>query len=180
MTTRRHPHKFRFQVVHQWLTNLYPVCAALDIGGGKGLLAYLLNQSGWQTTVIDPNLQILDWKYKDFGTNKQIKLTLDQRNSVPHLTTQFTPEIARRTQLLIGLHAHGSNMAIIDTAAKYSLDIALIPCCVIDEPIVKHPGINWLASLIEYAKEKNLKPKTTTLPFVGQSTVIYTQNHLIK
>lgn len=178
---RRQPHKFRFQILHQWLIENYSPTTALDIGGGNGLLAYLLNQSGWQTTVVDPAIdrQVV-WKYKDLVSGKQIKLTPEMRNSVPHIESGFTRDMAHPVNLLIGLHAHGSNMAIIQAARDFKKDFVILPCCVIDEPIEKRPGINWLNSLIEYADSLGLNPKTTSLPFVGQSTVIYTQNHLLK
>jgi hypothetical protein len=46
--------KFRFQLLHQWMTARIEPCRVADVGGGKGLLAYLLGQSGWAATVIDP------------------------------------------------------------------------------------------------------------------------------
>src|SRR5512147_745397 len=54
--TSRQPRmkKFRFQLLHRWLTHNFAPCKAADIGGGKGLLAYLLSNDGWNATVIDP------------------------------------------------------------------------------------------------------------------------------
>src|SRR5512147_931217 len=40
--------KFRFQLLHQWLVHQLEPCKAADIGGGKGLLGYLLQTSGWE------------------------------------------------------------------------------------------------------------------------------------
>src|SRR3954462_11360000 len=37
--------KFRFQLFHEWLVAELAPCRVADIGGGKGLLAYLLRQS---------------------------------------------------------------------------------------------------------------------------------------
>ncbi len=151
-----------------------------DIGGGKGLLAYLLNQSGWQTTVIDPSPQLLKHKFKDLALGKQIKLTPEIMAGVPHLSAPFTPDLAQDFDLLIGLHAHGSNLHIINSAKEYRKDFAILPCCVIDEPLVKHPGINWFNSLFDYAHSLGLNPQIARLSFMGQSQVIYTQNHLHK
>ncbi len=50
-------------------------------------------------------------------------------------------EMAKDFDLLIGLHAHGSNMKIIEAAAEYKKSFILMPCCVIDEPIVPQPNI---------------------------------------
>src|SRR5512139_945886 len=45
--------RFRFQLLHHWLVTTFAPCRAADIGGGKGLLSYLLNQDGWHATLID-------------------------------------------------------------------------------------------------------------------------------
>lgn len=173
----RRPHQFRFQVFHQWIVANYSPCKVADIGGGKGLLSFLLNQTGFRSTVIDPVWQPLEWKYKDIATGKRVKLTPDQMQSVPHLQKPFNHELLLDLDLdlLVGLHAHGSNMYILETAAKYNLDFAILPCCVIDEPITKSPGINWFDSLVEYATKLGLNPQIATLDFVGQSKVIYSK-----
>lgn len=173
----RKPHKFRFQLFHQWLVATYPPCRAADIGGGKGLLAYLLNQSGWQTTIIDPINQPLKHKYKDLTTGKRIKLSADQKLSVPRLSVPFAPNLTQNFDLLIGLHAHGSNLHIINGARGHHKDFAILPCCVINEPLTKQPGVNWFNSLFDYAQDLNLNPKIVQLNFVGQSQVIYTTNY---
>jgi len=171
---RRQPHKFRFQLLHAWLTATHPPCKAADVGGGKGLLAHLLNQSGWDVTVIDPFPQLLHFKYKDVATGRQIKLTQAQMASVPRMSAPFQPHMAAGFDLLIGLHAHGSNMAVIQAAAQHHTDFALLPCCVIDEPIEKRPGVNWFNSLQEYAQGLSMPVKTVQLDFVGKNRVLYT------
>lgn len=177
-TSMRKPHQFRFQVFHHWLISTYPPCQAADIGGGKGLLTYLLNQAGWQTTVIDPTPQSLQHKFKDLASGKRVKLSPQQITSVPRISLPFAPQLAQNFDLLIGLHAHGSNLHILSAAKTYSKDFAILPCCVIDEPLVKKSGVNWFDSLVTTASNLKLNPKIATLNFVGQNQVIYTQNHL--
>ena len=169
----RKPHQFRFQVFHQWLVEHYLPCRVADVGGGKGLLSLLLNQSGFESTVIDPIWQPLEWKYKDIATGKRVKLTPDQLNSVPHIQSVFSAKVSENYDLLVGLHAHGSNMYILESAARFKKNFAILPCCVIDEPIVKQPNINWFDSLVDYAAKLGLNPQIDTLNFVGQSKVIY-------
>lgn len=169
----RRPHQFRFQLLHEWLVSTYPPCKAADIGGGKGLLAHLLNESGWQTTVIDPVEQLLPYKFRN-AEKKRVKLTLDERSQIARISKPFNEEMAQDFDLLIGLHAHGSNLKIISAATKYNKNFVLLPCCVVDEPLVKKPGINWINSLEEYAKEKGFSVKRTILNFKGQNIVLYT------
>ena len=88
--------------------------------------------------------------------------------------------MAEGFDLLVGLHAHGSNLQIINACKKYDRDFLLLPCCVIDEPLVKTPNVDWLKSLIHYAKEKGFEVKKNELNFKGQNILIYTDKHLDK
>ena len=175
-TVRKKPRlnrKFRFQLLAQWLNENHKPCRVADIGGGKGLLSYLLINNGWDATVIDPFYQLLPYKYKDLLLGKRLLLTPEQIKSIKRITEPFEIPMAKDFNLLIGLHAHGSNMKIIQAAKKYGTDFILLPCCVVDEPIIKQPGINWLESLIEYAQSLGFKVKTDKLNFAGQRTLIY-------
>lgn len=171
---RRLSHRFRFQLLHEWLIANYAPCRAADVGGGKGLLAYFLNQSGWNVTVIDPISQVLPKTFKDL---QKVRTRLDAggRNSVPRIDLPFEKVMAKDFDLLIGLHAHGSNLKIIDAAKVYHKKFVLLPCCVIDEPIEILPGIDWLESLVEYAQSKGFIVSRHNLSFAGQDMVIYSQ-----
>src|SRR3989304_952398 len=121
-TVRKKPRynkKFRFQLLHKWLIERYSPCKILDVGGGKGLLSYLLSKSGWEATVVDPVEDVWLSKYKDIETNKQIKLAEGEIEGVSRVKAIFDEGMVREFDLIIGLHAHGSNMQIIDACAKY-------------------------------------------------------------
>lgn len=165
--------KFRFQLLHEWLIFYFLPCRVADVGGGKGLLTFLLNQSGFQSVVIDPHEQLLPKKFKDLNRQKH-KIPSEQ--SVSRIDQNFKQEMAKDFDLLIGLHAHGSNMKIIEAAAKYKKDFVLMPCCVIDEPITPQPNINWLDSLEEYANKLRLKINRFELNFRGQNVGFYSKN----
>jgi len=161
----------------KFILETYIKCKVADIGGGKGLLAFLLNKKGWECVVIDPFDQILEHKYKDIDTGKRVKLTGEETTSVTRISSNFEKSMAKDFDLLVGLHAHGSNIKIIQATLEYSKDFAILPCCVIDEPVEKQSGINWLNSLFDYAGNLGLNPKKATLNFAGQRTVIYTANY---
>ncbi|MEK7154509.1 MAG: hypothetical protein AAB697_00100 [Patescibacteria group bacterium] len=169
---RRISHRFRFQLLHAWLVDHYQPCKAADVGGGKGLLAYLLNQSGWKTTVIDPVPQMLPRTFKDLYKTRTT-LTLEQRKALPRIDKPFDNNMAGGFDLLVGLHAHGSNLKIIDSCSEYGKKFVLLPCCVIDEPINIMPGINWLDSLVKYARDKGFEVGKDKLNFAGQDTIIF-------
>lgn len=163
--------KFRFQLLHQWLVNSLEPCKAADIGGGKGLLSYLLQHNGWEMTVIDPVIQELPGKYKDIATESRVKILADRK--VTNVASEFETEMALGYDLLIGMHAHGCNVKIIDAAAQYGCGFVIFPCCVIDEPFYPPIGIHWLESLADYAVKSGLAVHTMRLNFKGQNIGIY-------
>lgn len=163
--------KFRFQLLHQWLARNLPPCKAADIGGGKGLLSYLLIQSGWQATLIDPIPQALPDKYKDIVAGKRVKIS--PQASVPAIPAGFEAQHAAGFDLLIGMHAHGCNVKIIDAAAEYGCGFVLFPCCVIDEPFYPPLGVHWLESLADYAVRQGHLIHPFRLNFKGQSIGLY-------
>ena len=179
-TKRRLNNKFRFQLLQMWLTERYKPVKVLDVGGGKGLLSLLLNKNGWQATVVDPAITDYLTKYKDITTGKRVLLKDNEIENFKRITGVFKPEMTKDFDLLIGLHAHGSNLQIIDACKKYGKDFLLLPCCVIDEPLVKKPNVDWMESLIEYAKGKGFDVKKDELNFKGQNVLIYSDKHLVK
>jgi hypothetical protein len=159
--------KFRFQLLHRWLTYHFEPCRVADIGGGKGLLAYLLQRSGWQATVIDPVAQELPDKFKDFDLNRRVKI--DSAERVPHMDRPFDPGLGRYFDLLVGMHAHGSNAMVIDAAAEFGCGFILFPCCVIDEPFYPVIGVDWLESVADYAVHKGHAVYPFRINFKGQN-----------
>lgn len=159
--------KFRFQLLHRWLVENFAPCRAGDVGGGKGLLSYLLNEDGWQASVIDPIDQSLVDKYKDITTERRVKISPQSR--VSHITAPFQVDMGADFDLLIGMHAHGCNTLIIDAAQKYGCGFVLFPCCVIDEPFFPRLGVQWIEALASYAVFKGLSIFPFRLNFKGQN-----------
>lgn len=158
--------KFRFQLLHGWILSVAKPCRVADIGGGKGLLAYFLNMDGFTATVIDPDDQVLPLKFKSLHGERH---KIAAEDSVPRIAAAFEKEMAKDFDLLVGMHAHGSNMKIIEAAAEYGKDFILMPCCVIDEPIIPQANIDWFDSLEEYAHKLGLKTERFELNFRGQN-----------
>jgi hypothetical protein len=162
--------KFRFQLLHDWIVEYFQPCRVADVGGGKGLITHLLNMDGFQSVVIDPYNQTLPTKYKSLQGERH-KISDDI--TVPRISKSFEKEMAKDFDLLLGLHAHGSNMKIIEAAAEYKKDFILLPCCVIDESVIPQGNINWFDSLEEYANRLGIKTKRFELNFRGQNKGFY-------
>lgn len=159
--------KFRFVLLHEWIAQHIAPCRVADIGGGKGLLAYLLEQSGWRSCVIDPIYQDLPTKYKKLATGQQVHI--DPAATVTRSDRAFEAEMARDFDLLIALHAHGCNIMVIDAAAQYRKQVILLPCCIIDEPLIPPVGIHWLQCVADYAKKQGFSVDPFRLNFKGQN-----------
>jgi len=163
--------KFRFQLLHVWLTQKFAPCKIADIGGGKGFLAYLLQQSGWDATVIDPIYQRLPEKYKDLTLNRRVKIPLNA--VVPHINLEFELGLAKDFDLLVGMHAHACNVKIIDASKEFNCNFVLLPCCIIDEPLYPRLGVHWLECLADYAIQKGFIVRPFRLNFRGQNIGFY-------
>jgi hypothetical protein len=170
--------KFRFQLLHQWMQEQIEPCRVADIGGGKGLLSHLLNQSGWQSTVVDPVWQGLPTKYKDLQSNRQVQVSATE--TVNRRTSCFESEMAQDYDLLVAMHAHGCNIQLIDAAAHYGRGFLVLPCCIINEPLYPSPGMHWLQCVADYAKSRGFLIEPFRLNFKGQNIGLYAQKIVSK
>ena len=158
--------KFRFQLLAAWIAEQFPPCAVADVGGGKGLLSHLLNQAGFRAEVVDPVDQPLPSRYRDLASGRRVRLGGQDR--VPRRRTRFGPGLGRRYDLLVALHAHGSNLAVLDTVAQARNSCVVLPCCVVEEPSAPAPGQNWFMWLVDRARALGLEPEFFALNFAGQ------------
>ena len=159
------PKRFRSQLLAGWIAERFPPCTVADVGGGKGLLTWLLNQAGFRAEVIDPVDQPLPARYRDLAGGQ---VRLDAGTAVPRRRTAFRPELGRRYDLLVALHAHGSNLAVLETVAQAGNSCVVLPCCVVDEPAAPGPGQNWFMWLAGQAGDLGLAPEFFALNFRGQ------------
>jgi len=159
--------KFRFQLLAAWIAGRFPPCSVADVGGGKGLLSWLLLEAGFRAEVIDPVDQPLPSRYRDLASGRRVRL--DAGAAVPRRRTAFRPELGRRYDLLVALHAHGANLAVLETVAAAGTSCVVLPCCVVGEPVVPPPGGNWFVWLVDRARGLGLEPEPFALNFRGQS-----------
>jgi SAM-dependent methyltransferase len=173
---RRFPKKFRFHVTAQFIIDNYPKGRVLDVGGGKGVLSYLLNRSGFDCTVVDPKYQTLPYKLRA-STDKadgRILLTKDEMKSIKHINSIFLPEMVKDYDLIVGLHAHGCMFHSIEQCKSLDKKFLLLPCCVVGEPVEKEYGTNWTDQVETYAKSLfGDQCQTTNQNFVGNSFTIF-------
>jgi hypothetical protein len=163
--------KFRFELLATWIAETFPACRVGDIGGGKGMLAYLLDQKGFDCTVIDPVDQPLPDKYRDPVTRRQVKIPPDA--SVRRMTKPYTPDLGPEFELLVALHAHGVNHMLLDGVREWGSSCVVLPCCVIGEPSPPAPGTDWFSWLVDYGRGLDLDVRYFYLNFSGQNVGFY-------
>ncbi|HEX3214447.1 MAG TPA: hypothetical protein VH016_17915, partial [Actinomycetota bacterium] len=116
--------------------------------------------------VVDPVDQPLPSRYRDLATGRRVRLGGDA--TVARRRVPFSPALGRRYDLLVALHAHGSNLAVLDTVAEAGNSCVVLPCCVVDEPAAPGPGQNWFTWLADQARGLGLEPEPFALNFRGQ------------
>ncbi len=93
--------------------------------------------------------------------------------AVPQIAEAFRPELARRFDLLVALHAHGCTIEVLKAAARFRRQAIVMPCCIIDEPLLPPPGVHWLQCVAEEAVGLGLQVTVFRLNFKGQSIGLY-------
>lgn len=105
----------RFHFVAELVTDLFPPSrfhAAADVAGGKGKLAGKLIKRGYSATIIDPR-----------------RSRKHPRGAV-RMSQPFLPGMARRYDVLVGLHPDGATEALVLSAKRRP--VVIVPCCLHD------------------------------------------------
>ena len=159
--------RFRFELLAEYIAQAFEPCRVADVGGGKGLLAWLLQERGFDATVIDPISQRLPEKYKSLAAGKRMRIPPDA--TVPRRDESFSRAHGSQFDLLVGLHAHGSNVGMLEAVAENGCAALILPCCVIGEPVTPQPGTSWFHCLTARADELALSVDYFHLNFKGQN-----------
>jgi len=173
---RRFNKKSRFHLLSEFILQNFNPCKVLDVGGGKGVLSYLLNQNGFYSTVCDPEYQELPNKFRVSHRDKSMGRYLikgDEKRSVEHITEEFDVSMVNDFDLIVSLHGHGCMYPIIEQCALEAKPFVILPCCVIGEPVEKQYGINWDEQVFNAAKERFDDVGKTNLNFVGNNMTIF-------
>lgn len=159
--------RFRFQLLAGWIESNFEPCRVADVGGGKGVLAHLLNGVGFDCTVIDPRRQDLPRKVRPLEEGP----ALPTRPASPprYLQRPFAASMGTAFDLVVGMHAHGSNLEILRGVGEHGYRAVLMPCCVIDEPSLPPPGESWFMWLVGRGEALGLHRTYFQLPFRGQN-----------
>ena len=152
----------------------YP-CRAAEIGGRSSLLSEYLTERSFHMTIISADLAPCELRGEGFlasdSESRQMTASKagDSQVSLPRLHRKFTSDMGSAFDLLIGLYAHGQNLAIVEAVAEYGCEALLIPCCANDEPFTPPKGKDWFEWLIAYIEELELSTELFALDMTGQN-----------
>ena len=136
------PGQFRFQLLAAWIAGSFPPCAVADVGGG-GAAQPPAQRGRVRAEVVDPVDQPLPSRYRGLASGRRVRLGGEVQ--VP--AARCRSSRARPAHdLLVALHAHGANLAVLETVAQAGSSCVVLPCCVVGEP---GPGAgSWFMWLV--------------------------------
>jgi hypothetical protein len=121
-----------------------------DVAGGQGMLSRLLRkQYNYEAEVIDPR------EYRLVG--------------VPGLVQEYKSELARRYDLVIGLHPDQATRAIAESALV--TNTLIIPCCNFWDRENKLGVVELVEAIEAFYRENNVKFERITFDFKGPKNI---------
>ena len=87
-------------------------------------------------------------------------------------------------KLVVGLHPDEATEPLVDCALEFSLDFAVIPCCVFSQDFPQRrlrsgEEPTSYDNFCDYLTEKHEEIRSQLLPFIGRNKVLYFSNSLL-
>lgn len=140
----------RFKVTAKFLAENFKPCSVADVAGGRGSLSKELAQYGFECTVIDPRH--------------------DQMPSLKAMHRKFDRRLAKKFDLIIGLHPDEATEELCVTAAS-GARVVIIPCCNMWRGIENHGSGSLANTIRKYFQQHNVDWWETLLPITGKNLV---------
>lgn len=132
-----------------------------DVAAGKGALSFALREHGFR--------HIVPFEPAPRRGGQVQRLGMQVRD--------FTPELARGFDLLVGMHPDGATDCILEGAAREGIGAIISPCCVRPNAWTywgsKVSHVQWHEHLLSRSATRGLRLHETRLPMTGASTVFY-------
>ena len=87
-------------------------------------------------------------------------------------------------KLVVGLHPDEATEPLVDLSIQFSLDFAVIPCCVFSQDFPQRrlrsgEEPRSYESFCDYLTEKQEAIRSQRLPFIGKNKVLYYSNSIL-
>ena len=148
----------------------------LDVAGGKGELALVLQLGGASSVLVDPRVSALKRcqrkQMRRRGTNLFRSEHVEFGSTHPD-SLEATPRLCAAAGLIVGLHPDQAAGSIVATAVASALPFAVVPCCVFarlfpDRQVDGKP-VSCHAELCLWLLAQHPAIRATRLGFRGQS-----------
>jgi hypothetical protein len=136
-----HGDERRFEIIAEYVYRRFgnSIKYIADVAGGQGLLSRILNKKyNYEAEVIDPRGNTL--------------------RGVPSNRKEYSPDMARFYDLIIGLHPDEATRAVAESASERP--VLLIPCCNEWDKTQKLGSRELIQAITEYFDSRNIPNET--------------------
>ncbi|MCL1792446.1 MAG: hypothetical protein FWG34_01110 [Oscillospiraceae bacterium] len=143
----------RFEILAEYIYNRFGngIKYIADAAGGQGLLCRILNKKyNYEAEVIDPRGYAL--------------------RGVPSKMAEYSPEMAKFYDLVVGLHPDEATRAVAESAIYRP--ILLVPCCNEWDKSRKLGSRELVQAIVDYLDKKGIASETVVFGFKGKNVGI--------
>jgi len=136
----------RFEIIAEFIYNHYGnnIKYIADVAGGQGMLTRILNKKyNYEAEVIDPRGYVL--------------------KGVPSKRVEYSPDMAKYYDLIVGLHPDAAMRAVAESAIYRP--VLLVPCCNEWDKNRKLGSLDLIQAITEYFNGKNIPHDIITFNF---------------
>lgn len=158
----------RFDLFARFVATLVPPAERIrlrvaDVAAGRGMLSWALRQHGF--------LNIVPFEPAPRRGGQVRRLGIQVRD--------FTPDLAKGFDLIVGMHPDAATDCILDGGAKHGALVAVCPCCVRPNAWTywgnKQSHRQWHEHLMTQSERRGLKLQTGQLKMNGANTIMWGQ-----
>ena len=158
----------RFHIFAEFIHYSFPDASTVaDVGGGRGILSFLLNEFVKHSTIIDPRPATFPrWIHRRLRKKARRTGTVSIIERV-HQNVESVD--LSRFDLTVALHPDEATEPTLRYAIKHNINLAIVPCCVFPLDGYKRSVPEWMNYLLSIAPDV----KKHQLPFSGANTVLW-------
>jgi len=141
-----HGDEARFEIVAEYIYRRFGdrIKYIADVAGGQGLLSRILHKKyNYEAEVIDPRGYVL--------------------KGVPSRQAEYSPDMAKFYDLVVGLHPDAATRAVAESAVYRP--ILLVPCCNEWDKTRRLGSRELVAAIVEYLDGKGIPNEIVTFDF---------------
>jgi len=184
----------RVQVFVTWLLETFGAEAlrgptgstgVLDIAGGKGLIAALLQDKyDIPSTLVDPLARKSSLRRRPGARQLQhVALAFDVNSPCSRFRAAHA-DLVEGASFLVAMHPDQVAAEVVDAALMLGLGFAVVPCCVFahlypERHLASGVPVREYSELLAFLCEKDSRIEVTELPFEGRNVAVFMRPPLL-